>query len=498
MLVIVSGLPGTGKSTVSFELAKELKAFVLSIDEIRKGVLMDPGYTESKKKRIYEEMFNMAQGLLERNENIILDATFFRKELRDKASEIGKMWNKCVFFIEIVCPEEIVKRRINKRYESQRDYSDAYYRVYKIIQNKFESSKEEHFVINTEKDEEWRKESLDVANKMRIIEKQEEIIDVLKEKFKMKLLQTHISWVLLNGQHAFKVKKPVRLSFVDYSSLRKRRHFCKKENEINALLSPELYLGVVPVSSHDGSVTLGQKGKIVEYAVKMVELPQSARMDNMIKAGEVRQGHIEKITGLLAEFHRKSKLAPKKYGSTGIIRDNFSSAFETRDIFEKYFHYGHKLDTIKDKVDGFIERNKDMFDKRVEEKRIKRCHGDVRTKNIFIHTNKIHIFNAIEFSEKIASCDVAAEVAFLAMDLNIYNKKKWADFLVKKYIELSGDEDIIRLIDFYMCYRALVESLVETHTIDDLEVGEKKKGKAKKACKGYLDLAFSLANKING
>jgi aminoglycoside phosphotransferase family enzyme len=433
---------------------------------------------------VYEEMFWMAQDLVEKNKNVILDATFFKREWRDNALEIGRKRNKKVFFIEVICPEEKVKDRIEERYRNKKDFSDADYSVYKIIQSKFDPIRREHFVIDTEKAEEWKKKTLDAANKMRIIEKQEKIIDALKERYKMKLLQTHISWVLLDGCHAFKVKKPVRFSFVDYSSLKKRKRFCEKENEINTLLSPDLYLGVMPIKSEDGSISLDQKGKTVEYAVKMVELPQSSRMDNLIRAGKAEQIHIKKIACLLAEFHRKTKPAPKKYGSTKVIRENFSSAFETKSTVEEYLQYGKKLDAIKNKVDGFIRRNRILFAKRTEEKRIRRCHGDVRTKNIFIHNNNIYIFDAVEFSKKIANCDVCAEIAFLAMELNVYNKKKWADILVKKYIDFSGDKDIIHFIDFYLCYRTVVESLVETYTLDDPEIEDSKKGKPRKPVRG--------------
>jgi aminoglycoside phosphotransferase family enzyme/predicted kinase len=474
MLVVVCGLPGTGKSTVSKELTKELKARVLSTDEIRKGVLKEPGYTKKKKKRVYEEMFRMAEDLLKINETVILDATFFRKEWRAKAHDTAKKRDENIFFIKVICPEEVVKRRIEKRYGSDADYSDANYHVYKIIQAKFEPVERDHFVIETGKDEDWRKKTLDLANKMRIVEKQEKVINRLKNKYKMRLLQTHISWVLLDGQHAFKIKKPVRFSFVDYSSLKKRKRFCEMENEINSLLSPELYLGVTPVKSKGGSIGLNQKGKTLEYAVKMVELPQRARMDNLIRTSDVNRGHIKKIARILAEFHDMALNAPKKYGSAKIIRENFSPIFETKPVIEKYFQYGGNLEKIKNRVEDFVKKNRGLFSQRVEEEKIKRCHGDVRTKNIFICRDKIFIFDAVEFSKKIACCDVCAEIAFLAMDLNFYGKERWAYDLVNDYIEFSGDKTIIKLIDFYICYRALVESLVETYTIEDPEVGEKK------------------------
>lgn len=412
---------------------------------------------------------------------------------------IGRNGEAYVFFVEIICPEEIVKRRISKRYEDRKDFSEADYGGYKMIRRHFEPIEEEHFVIDTGKERiEWQREMLHVANKIRIVEKQENIIDKLKKRYGMKLIQTHISWVLLDGSHAYKIKKPVRFSFVDYSSLKKRKRFCKRENDINSLLSPELYLGVIAIKSRAGRVSLNQQGEILEYAVEMVELPQGARMDNLIESGKAKREHIERIAKILEEFHRRTKAAAQKYGTASMIAENFRPVFETGPTVEEYLRYGKKLTAIKARVEDFIQKKKELFEKRCLERRIRRCHGDVRTKNIFIHKNRIFIFDAVEFSEKIASCDVAAEVAFLAMDLIFYGQKKWADILVGKYIEFSGDKDILRLIDFYICYRALVESMVEIYTTDDPEVGKDKKAKAKEACKRDLDLAYRFAKKLNG
>jgi aminoglycoside phosphotransferase family enzyme/predicted kinase len=496
MLIVISGLPGTGKSSVAKKLAQELGAKVLSTDEMRKRVLRELGYTERKKKQVYEEMFRIARDLLDKEEDVVLDGTFFRKEWRDRAFDTAKKDNTCIFFIETVCAEDLVKRRIESRYKSGEDYSEADYRVYKIIESKFEPMEREHFEIDTSRRREWSRKVLDLANRMRVTEQQEKVIDGLRNRYNMCLLQTHISWVLLDGRYAFKVKKPVRFDFVDYSTLKRRKRFCVKEKKVNAVLASDLYLGVVPVKKSGESLTLDRKGKIVEYAVKMVELPQKARMDNLIRAGEVRRWHIEKIAAILADFHQKTDVAFKKYGSTETIRDNFSPCFETGGIVEKTFHYGQTLKTIKEKVDGFINENEDLFARRIQEERIKKCHGDARTKNIFIYKNKITIFDAVEFSSKISSCDVSAEIAYLAMDLKYYGKKKWAEVFIEKYIELSKDHEIRELIDFYVCYRALVEAMVETYTMEDPEIEEGKKRAAGRACKKYLDLAFSFAKKM--
>lgn len=496
MLIIISGLPGTGKTSVAKEIAQEVDAVVLSTDELRKRVLKELGYTERKKKRVYEEMFRIAEDQLKKKKNIILDGTFFHKELREKAFSLGKKEKECVFLIKTECPEKVVKKRIQKRYKNRKDYSEANYRVYKIIQSKFQPLRKKHFVVNTKNKKEWKKKTLDLANRMKVMETHEQIIDKIRKKKRMRLLQTHISWVLLNGKYAYKIKKPVRFSFVDYSTLESRRHFCKEELRINSMLSPEIYLAVVPIKKSDDSITFNGKGKIVEYAVKMVQLPQQHRMDHLLKKNKISAHHIVDIAEILNNFHAKTQEAPQKYGSPQIIRENFSPAFKTKGIVEKHLHSGEKMEGIESKVEAFLNKNDALFKKRIKEKRIRHCHGDVRTKNIFIHKKRVYIFDAIEFSEKISCCDVAAEIAFLAMDLHFHNRKQFAEVLVEKYIHFSRDNRIRKLIEFYQCYRALVETLVESYILEDEEISKEEKEKSKRACQKYLDLAAFFAKKL--
>jgi aminoglycoside phosphotransferase family enzyme/predicted kinase len=496
MLIIVSGLPGTGKTSVAKEIAQKVDSVVLSSDELRKRVLKELGYTERKKKRVYDEMFRIAQDLLERGKSVVLDGTFFQKELRDKAYRLGKKKKECVFLIQTVCPEKIVKKRIEKRYKSQKDYSEANYRVYKIIKSKFEPLRREHFLLETENKNRWMKKTLVLANKMRIIEKQEKIINRLKKKGKMRLIQTHISWVLLDDKYAYKIKKPVHFSFVNYSSLERRKHFCEEENRINSQFSPELYLGVVVIRKSEDSLSFDGRGRVVEYALKMVQLPQRERMDHLLRKGKISHKHIVDIAKIINDFHSKAEEAPQQYGMPETIRDNFRPAFKAKNIIEKHLHSGKKMDAIQSHVEAFLKKKDSLFKKRTEEKRVKHCHGDLRTKNIFIHKDEIYIFDAIEFSERIASCDVAAEIAFLAMDLRFHEKGSLADVFVRKYIKLSKDREIEKLIDFYQCYRALVETMVKTYLIVDPEIPEKKKEAAKKECQKYLALASSFSKNL--
>lgn len=496
MLVVVSGLPGTGKTTVAKKLADELKAKVLSTDEIRKRVLRELGYSERKKKKVYDEMLGIAEDLLTKEQNVILDATFFKKSWRQKAFDLGKKQGHPVFLLEVICPENVLKKRIEERYRNKKDFSDADFKVYKIIKSQYEKIERDRFILDTEDEKKWKELITDFANKMKVVEKQEKVIDKLKIKYKMNLIQTHISWVLLDEENAYKIKKPVKFSFVDYCTLEKRKHFCEEEVRINSKLSPELYKGIVPITMENEGVEFEGKGRIVEYAVKMMSLPQSMRMDNLLKKDKVNSSHIKKIAAIIAGFHSKTEIAPREYGSLSAIKDDFAPVFEIRDIVEKFLHAGRKLEEVKSRVDSFMGKNEALFSKRIEDKRIKHCHGDLRTKNIFIYNHKIYIFDAIEFSRKISHCDTAADIAYLVMDLNFFEKKDFASLLEKEYINLSKDEELKRLINFYQCYRAMVQTLVQSYILEDPEIEEAKKREAVKTCRRYLDLACSFAQRF--
>jgi len=478
MIVVISGLPGTGKTTVAKELGSELNAPVLTTDEIRKAKSEHPKYTRRQKQGIYDHMFRIAEDLLSDNDTIILDGTFFKKEFRERSFQLGSDHDRCVFILETLCDEDVIKQRINKRYQENVDASEADYKVYKIIQNQFEPIEEPHFRIHTEDEDRWRSKIIEFANKMRISEKQKKLIDRLKKAKKARVIQTHISWVLLDGSFAYKIKKPVRFSFVDYSTLDKRKYFCERENKINSRLCPDLYLGTVPICKQDKKIYLGKKGKILDYAVKMRELPQDHRMDHLIEKDGVQYDHIRELAEILADFHARTGQASNKFGSIKVIKENFAPSFKAKEIMDKFFSASEKVDKIKKKVHKFLENNEDLFKRRVFEGRIRNCHGDVRTKNIFIHEEIIYLFDAIEFNNKISSCDVAAEIAFLAMDLDFYGRKDLGQVFLQKYAEATNDLEIDKIIDFYQCYRAMVEALVQSYLLADIEVSRKRKKEA--------------------
>jgi aminoglycoside phosphotransferase family enzyme len=228
----------------------------------------------------------------------------------------------------------------------------------------------------------------------------------------------------------------------------------------------------------------------------MRELPQEERMDHRIEQGRVSKGHLEGIAGILADFHAGAESVPGELGSPQVVRENFSPAFKAGGIMDEYFKASDTVSMVRSRVEAFLRSHGDLFRKRIEQDRIKHCHGDVRTRNIFIRDDRIYIFDAIEFSTKISGCDVAAEIAFLAMDLEFFERGDLAEGFVEGYLSRTGDGDIMGLLDFYRCYRAMVEALVQSYQLADDEMGRDRKEKAARECRRYLDLAGRYAESL--
>jgi hypothetical protein len=318
-----------------------------------------------------------------------------------------------------------------------------------------------------------------------------------EEVDKVELKETHISWVFLTGRHAYKVKKPVNFEFLDFTTLEKRRYYCEEEIRVNKPLCGDMYLGVVPITKAE-KIRIGGEGEVIEYAVKMRELPQEAIMEHLLRKGEVGEGEIETIAELLADFHAKARTGPgvDEYGSVEQITKNWVQNFEqTREM------RGRLVDTlvydfIEKNVMSYIERNREMLEDRVARGWIRECHGDVHSGNIFIHEGRVYIFDAIEFNPAFSCSDVVAEVAFLAMDLEYHNKQELARYFIKCYSQRTRDLMLYKLLPFYKCYRAYVRAKVTGFKLGDPALEEKEKKKTAKIAKKYYNLAYQYAKEL--
>ena len=275
------------------------------------------------------------------------------------------------------------------------------------------------------------------------------------------VIETHISWVLLTGDYAYKIKKPIDLGFLDFSSLEKRHHYCLQELALNRRLAPQIYLDVIAIGGKPESPVLGAE-PIIEYAVKMRQFSQSSRLDNVLASHTLKPEHIDQLADNIAAFHEQIEIAGKDsdYGNPASvlkpIEENFQQIFarlsDDDDIRQldalkdwSLTQYAQLLPHIKQrKVDGFV-RN---------------CHGDLHLANIALIDEKIVIFDCIEFNESLRWIDVISEVAFTTMDLIDRGHTNYAARLLDRYLQRSGDYAGLMLFQFYQVYRAVVRAKV--------------------------------------
>lgn len=313
----------------------------------------------------------------------------------------------------------------------------------------------------------------------------------------VKVVQTHISWVFLTGKYAYKVKKPVNFGFLDYSTLEKRKFFCEQEVILNSRLSKELYLGALPIAEKGGKLKVNGEGNIVEYTVKMKELPSEALMSNLLKKNKVSKSDVQRIAEILSDFHSRALTGGEinEGGSLRTIKFNWDENFnQTRDFVGVTIEK-EEFDEIKRKVEAYIYSNAEAFERRVKNGRIRDCHGDVHSGSIFI-TDKIYIFDCIEFNTRFRYSDVAAEVAFLSMDLDYHGREDLSQHFIESYVNYSSDEELLKLLPFYKCYRAYVRGKVTSFMLNDKNVSLEEKRRIKDVASKYFKLSLSYAKEL--
>jgi aminoglycoside phosphotransferase family enzyme/predicted kinase len=310
----------------------------------------------------------------------------------------------------------------------------------------------------------------------------------------LRLHETHISWVVLAGPYAYKVKKPVDFHFLDFSTVERRRAVCDDEVRLNRRLSPDLYLGVVEIVERDGSYHLGGPGRPVEPAVWMRRLPEEGMLPRLLQSGEVDTRLCRHIARVLARFHARADHGPgvDEYGSADTVRANWDENFEQLAPFVPSVLPAETNRAIEDSVRRFFAERLPLLQRRVAEGRIRDGHGDLHAASICVIDGRPRFFDCLEFSARFRCADVAAEVGFLAMDLDHYGRADLAHAFVDAYVRASGDRELPELLSFYRCYRAYVRGKVRclrlTETIDDAE-----RGAAISEARAYFDLAWAYA-----
>lgn len=307
------------------------------------------------------------------------------------------------------------------------------------------------------------------------------------------LIQTHISYVFLTEAFVYKVKKPVDFGFLNFTTLKQRRYFCEQEVRLNRRFSPEVYLDVVPISFVGDSFRLGDTTAVAEYAVKMRRINEDHMLDRLLKAGTAGPEAMGVIGRHLAKVYAgiPSDEKARAFGSLGVISTNVVENFEQTRRYIGGPISQEAFELISSWSLSFLREHAPLFAERVAQGYIKDCHGDLHVQHICVEGDKVYIFDCIEFNERFRFGDVAADVAFLSMDLDFNGYSQLSQVFVDAYTGASRDFSMAGILPFYKIYRAYVRAKVTSFMLDDAALDEKTKAEGFHRARAYYDLALT-------
>jgi uncharacterized protein len=310
------------------------------------------------------------------------------------------------------------------------------------------------------------------------------------------LVQTHISWVFIGDTRVYKVKKPVDFDFLDFSTLDRRKFFIEEELRLNSRFSPSVYLTVVPISERGSTFAIGDSSHIVEYALKMRRISEENMLYRLLATGKADERILRRVGAHLAQIYGTipSNEKARPFGSLEVIAHNIIENFDQTERYTGGPLSEKAFDAIKAWSMDFIRNRPMVFEDRVTQGHIKECHGDLHLQHICVDGDTITVLDCIEFNERFRYGDVAADVAFLSMDLDYNGHPELAEAFVDSYIKASGDRGLREVLKFYKVYRAYVRAKVASFMLDDSDLDVTTKTKVLEKATRYYDLAQEYVN----
>ena len=309
-------------------------------------------------------------------------------------------------------------------------------------------------------------------------------------------VETHISWVLLAGDYAYKIKKPVDFGFLDFSTLAARKHFCEEELRLNRRHAASIYLDVVAISGAEDSPEIGGSGAAIEYAVRMRRFDQDQGFDRLLARGALKPEHIDQLAGELAELHAHAAIADRDadFGSTEAViapmRDNFSSL---KTMLGDEPDPG-RLERLEQWTEARFDRLRSCIEQRKRDGHVRECHGDAHLGNVVLHEGRATLFDCLEFSPDLRWTDTMADLAFTVMDLQDRGAEGLSWRLLDAYLARSGDHAGLAILDFYLVYRAMVRAKVAALSLADAESPQQQQ-RWRSEVDDYLALAERTMNR---
>lgn len=274
----------------------------------------------------------------------------------------------------------------------------------------------------------------------------------------LELIETHISWVILTGTFAYKIKKSVKLDFLDFSTLRQRRHYCEEELRLNRRMAPQLYLDVVPICGSDKNPQVGGGSKAIEYALKMHQFPQSAQLDRQLDAGLLSESDMFSLAERIAAYHHDAVMLDFISDQEAVRQvstpqlENFPPIDSVTDMRTTHRVRAWTTQSLRDLEQTLIERHKNGY--------VRECHGDLHLANLVRLPSGIVAFDCVEFSAALRNIDVISDVAFLAMDLVARARQDLAGIFVNRYLECTGDYSGMSVFGLYFVYHCMIRAKV--------------------------------------
>ena len=279
----------------------------------------------------------------------------------------------------------------------------------------------------------------------------------------VELVETHISWVFLTGPYAYKLKKPVNMGFLDFTTLSKRLHFCQEEMRLNSRLAADLYIGVVPIAGTPEAPQVEGHGTPFEYAVKMSQFEQKQLLSHQLEEGRLQPWQVDSLADLTAQFHAVATPAQPDdaHGTPALTQQ---PALENFDVLESMIcdpRRRERLESLRLWTEKEYEALSPLMAARKEQGFVKECHGDLHLGNVTQIGPRIVAFDGIEFNESFRWIDVMSEIAFMFTDLEHRGRRDLAWRALSRYLETTGDFAGLRLLRYYNLYRIMVRAKVD-------------------------------------
>jgi uncharacterized protein len=319
---------------------------------------------------------------------------------------------------------------------------------------------------------------------------------------KISLIETHISWIILTGDFAYKIKKPVNFGFLDFTSLPARKQYCDAELNLNSRTAPELYLGVLEIFGSASEPSFEQGGdSVIEYAIKMHQFKSGHLLSELHDSGELDFSHIDELAERVARFHTEASPASKDR-AFGHPEQLILPAIQNFEQIRERLQDDEQINQLayleKWTVSSFKILGEVMISRKAKGL-VRECHGDLHLKNITLFRDRVTLFDCIEFNENFRWIDVISDMAFLVMDLEERGLQSFANRFLNHYLEITGDYEGLKLLPFYKAYRAIVRAKISLFEMADFTAQPDKLSELWKKYQSYIDLSeryTSLPNRF--